>query len=377
MFGGRLATASCCIRAAADIRDAFVLPQQPEDDFKDMLSRLTDQRLHYTEVPPAEASKLFADALQRTRSLDRKLPDSAIPVLSLFERIVPEPTEEISTQQVASVADLHELMELPHYDSWFFDEGDLLGHKVKLPSGAPDAAWFRGAASKLDKTPLKDRLFAMLEHMVKWHYWDGDSNAASLIFAALKDAKHNFKKSAIVRVMLERSIYYTEDMDSFDGKVPNTESDDDPFGSEELRGTLRRRFFNDLKRPSGRHMAELDFTEIAYHQLHVAFSGYPGEKRPREDDVLDLAYETASEFIRSLFRGKDAASMVERLDKSVLAHTDLSAKERAELIQILTEGMFGFIESVCKGCNVQCLDAPRKGMADEFFSSAHPSSLSP
>jgi hypothetical protein len=387
MFGGRQATASCCIRAAADIRDAFVLPQQPDDDFEDMLRRLTDQRLYYTEVPAAEASKLFFDALERTYSLNKKLPDSAIPVISLFERIVPIDPEETALEQTAedrtaeergvSIPDLHELMDIPHYDSWFFDEGDLAGHGIKLPKAVPTANWFRTAASKLDKTPLKTRLFAMLKHMVRWHRWAGEPHASSLLSAALSEAERDFKKSAIVRAILERSVFFTDDPASFDASVPDMDQEDDPFGSEQLRGTLRRRFFNDLKRPSGLHMAELDFTEIAYHQLHAAFIGYPGEKRPREDDVLDLAYETASEFTRSLFHGKDATSMVERLDKSVSSHTDLSAKERTELIQILTDGMFGFIESVCKGCGVQCLDAPRRGMADEFFSSVHPSSVRP
>ncbi len=374
MFGGRKATASCCIRAAADIRDAFILPQQTDDDFKEMLSRLSEQRLFYVEVPKGEAAKLFLDALDRTRRMDKKLPDSAIPVIGLFERIVPETVDEAPGERSFFRSDLHILMEAPHYDSWFFDEGDLAGHAIKLPQGDPNGAWFRKAASKLAETPLKERLFAMLSHMEKWHRWAGDPDASSLIAAAAKEAERDFKGSAIVRVMLERSLFLTDESEFSDPSLKDLEDQDELFVSEQIRGTLRRRFFNNLKRPSGRHMAELDFTEIAYRQLHAAFNGFPGEKRPREDDVLDLAHKTASEFLRSLFHRKDAASMVERLDAAIAFHTDLTADERSELLRKLTDGMFGFIESVCKGCAVQCLESPKKGMADAFFSSVHPSS---
>ena len=367
------ATASCCIRAAADIRDAFVLPQQPEAEFEEMLDRLTEQRLIYTEVPPPHASALFAEALSRTRDMGRKLPDSAAPVLNLFERIVPESTAPVPGPKTVSIMDLFELMDTPYFDTWFFDEGDLAGHGIESPKGDPNTAWYRTAAAAVEQTPLKERLLAMLDHMAKWHIWAGDPYSAGMLLTARRQAASNFKRSAVVRVMLERSLYDgEEDDDPLSALVEDAIADPELYGSESLRSTFRRRFFNDLKRPSGRHLAELDFMEAAYHQLHLAFNSFPGEKRPREDDVLDLARDTAREFVKSLLNGRDAASMVENLDKTVAARCELSGRERAELIHIVADGMFAFIESACKKCDVQCLDAPRKGMADPFFSSRHP-----
>ncbi len=372
MADAHWATASCCIRTAADIRDAFVLPQQPTEEFEEMLSRLTEQRLIYTEVPVRQAASLFADALKRTRDLDRRLPDSAAPVISMFERIEPEYMDDVAAQKSVSVSALQELMESPHYDTWFFDDGDLSGHGIDSPDGVPAAAWYRDAAEALEKTPLKSRLISMLDHMVKWHIWAGDPDSAALLSAARRQAESNFKKSAVVRVMLERSLYDGDAEDPFAALAEDLESGGDMFGSEALRGTLRRRFFNELKRPAGRHLAELDFTEAAYHQLHLAFSAFPGEKRPREDEVLDLSAEIAGQFVRSLLNGRDAASMIEKLDKTVCARTELNGNERADLIHIVVEGLFGFIDAACKKCSVQCLEAPRKGMADAFFSSKHP-----
>lgn len=374
MTDANWATASCCIRAASDIRDAFVLPQQSEEDFENMLARLTEQHLMYTEVPISRGAALFFDALDRTRDMGGRLPDSATPVVSLFERIVPDFTQDALPSSSVSVAALHELLDMPRFDSWFFDEGDLAGHGIASPSGSPSSAWYREAAAIIENTPLKLRLLSMLGHMTRWHVWAGELDAAALLSAAREQAVSNFKKSAMVRVMLERSLYENEEEAgaAFDDLMDELSSEDGLYGSEELRGTLRRRFFNELKRPSGRHLAELDFMEMAYHQLHLAFSGVPGEKRPREDDVLDLCYAVAREFVRSLLNGRDAALMIEKIDKIVADRCDLTGGERTDLIHIVVDGLFNFIDSACRQCKVQCLDAPRKGMADHFFSSVHP-----
>ncbi len=372
MSESNFATASCCIRTAADIRDAFVLPGQSEEEFQEMLHHLAEQRLIYTEVPLGHAAMLFSDALNRTRELDKKLPESAVPVIHLFERIDPDFPDEVEPKKTVTAAALQALMAGPHYDTWFFDEGDLVGHGVASPEGLPTAKWFQAAGEALEKTPLKARVVSMLDHMAKWHTWAGEPRSAALLTAAKNQAESNFKKSAALRVMLERSLYDGDPDDPFAALADELATEEEPFGSESLRGTLRRRFFNELRRPAGLHLAELDFMEAAYHQLHLAFSGLPGEKRPREDDVLDLSAEVAREFVRSLLNGRAATSMVEKLDKTVSRYSDLSGTERADLIHVVVEGLFGFMDAACKKCGVQCLDSPRKGMADAFFSSKHP-----
>ncbi len=380
MSPGRSATASCCIRASSDIRDAFVLPGQPDKDFKEMLDRLSAEYLIYTEVPLEHAAMLFSESVERTQKMGKKLPDSAIPVISMFERIVPSTPEEVVPAKTISIYDIYELMDMPHYNSWFFDEGDLDGYGIRPPNEAANSsrsahsAWLKEAATLLEKTPLKARLLAMLDHMIMWHTWAGDKESASILAAAAKQARSNFKRSAIVKVMLDRSLYNSEDYENIEDDAsesyPNKSMD---IGSEELRSTIRRRFYNNLKRPSGKHMAELDFTEITYQQLHLSFSSLPGEKRPREDDILDLSHKMAEEFVIALFKGKDASFMISRLEKAAANYTELDFDERKSLIFVLIDTLFGFIDSTCRQCRVQCLHSQRKGMADYFFSVTHPS----
>ena len=366
-------TATCCIRAAQEIRDAFVFPQHDDADFDGLLEELDTEKLAHTEIPLGQAATIFNDALERTKQLGIDLPDSAMPVVSLFDRISPIPLENVTgTVPQLETEKLKVLFSSPHYTSWFFDSGDLNGHGIQPPEDLPSEDWFSEAAGILSRTPLRKRLTAMLTHMARWHQWNGEQDAAEICRTALDDLTRDFAKSAVVRVMLEESLIGESDTTN-GGMSDLGDLHLMPYGNEMLRTMLRRRFYADLKRPAGKHMAELDLTEVSYHHLQIAFSALPGEKRPREDDILNLAHEIAQTVVDSILKEYDTGRMIKNVERRLIKQfLPLTTREKSDVVTGVMEGIFAFLDSACQRCPKQCLTSSRKGMADVFFSSKHP-----
>jgi hypothetical protein len=364
-------TVTCCIRAAGEIRDAFVFPQHEEDDFNNLLDEMATEHLAHTEISLGEAATIFNEALCRTKALAQTLPTSMLPVMSFFERIEPVPLTDIGPVSCGeSVEALEKLMDLSHYCSWFFDAGDLTGHGILPPDGEATESWYQNAAKQLSCTPLKERLLGMLTHMARWHTWNGDDEAASLCESARVSVQNDFSRSALVHLMLERSLLTGPE--AFDVLLEDVDQSPRFYGDTALRTVLKRRFFSTLKRPAGRHVAELDFTEVGFNQLQLAFAQLPGEKRPREDDVLDISKEIASVVVQGMLKDSHVESMMQQIDKTLSNKTTLFWDERVEVAANVMEGIFAFVDSACQRCPSQCLQYPRKGMADVFFSKRHP-----
>ena len=364
-------TVTCCIRASGEVRDAFVFPQHEEDEFESLLEEMEAEHLVHTEISIGQAATLFNDALARTKEMDRPLPSAIAPVIALFERVKPEPSSPLDRRRGKECREnMEQLLSLPHYISWFFDAGDLTGHGIMPPENEADEDWYQYAASVLSNTPLKDRLLAMLSHMIQWHTWDGDTQSVHLCEVARESVSEDFSRSTLVRLMLERSLLSEpEDLDTL---LSDTEDVDGIYGDAVLRTVLRRRFFANLKRPSGRHVAELDFAEVVFRQLQLAFSQLPGEKRPREDDVFDISREIATVAVQGMLKDDPADAMMKKVDRLLAKYTVLGPTERVEVSDHVMEGVFLFVDSTCQRCPSQCLLSPRKGMADIFFSPSHP-----
>ena len=364
-------TLTCCIRASGEIRDSFVFPQHSEEEFDSLLDEMSAEHLSYTEISIGQAATIFNHALSRTETMERPLPGSISAVVSLFERVEPLPVQHSELKKSPFTRDkLEKLLSLPHYTSWFFDAGDLSGHGVTPPNGEADEAWFLNAAAQLSKTPLKERLLAMLQHMTYWHILDGDQCLASICSMARESVLMDFTNSHIIRLMLKRSLL--SENEALNAILSDIGKNTGLYGDSVLRTVLRRRYFTSLKRPSGRHVAELDFTEVTFHQLQVAFSQLPGEKRPREDDVLDIAMKIAKVVVKSALHNVDASAMMKKIDGFLSKYTELCPSERNEVATNVVEGVFSFVDSACQRCPNQCLKHPRKGMADVFFSPSHP-----
>ncbi len=358
-------TASCCIRAAREIRDAFVFPSQSEAEFDEMVVRMQRSgQVALAEVSPAEGAALFKEGLRRTEALGCRLPETARPVLDLYERLeaapIPDPVAVAGVSEEAFTA----LLERSYYNSWFFDAGDIVGSGIPRPTNDRQR-WIRQTARRIRETPLRDRALAMLLHMARWHRWNKEAEVSALLMAARAEVAREFETSIAARCLLERSLGVLE------GGRKSSGGEDDlawETGEGGLRAMLRRAFFSHLKRPRGRHVAELDFAEAAYVHLYAGFACLPAEKRPQEDDLLALSHTVAKTFVHAIANQLELSTVLSKLERHLRKHTLLTRPEIGELLSQVTNGMARFVESHCADCAVRCLDHPRKGMADAFFS---------
>jgi hypothetical protein len=360
-------TANCCIRVSQEIRDAYVLPAQSDEDFERMLTKMRlSRQVALAEIPAEQGATLFAEGLDRTREQGDALSDSARSVLDLFEQLKNHGIDEQTAAASVSRAALERLLTRRCYDSWFFDEGDIAGNGVPLPEDVVEERWSGQAAARLGATPVKERLLAMLRHMARWHRWNGEAAAADLLTAAREEAKREFETSAVVRLILKKSYGV------FKGTLRPFRQDDElrwkKLEDDSLRAVLRRTFFSHLKRPQGRHLEALDFTEITYQHLSLAFAALPGEKRPKEDTVLDLSHKVADAFVRATNNGLDKSSALSSLKKYMSQTMPLSPAEIDHILGRVSEGIAKFVDFTCRHCPLRCMDHPRKGMADAFFS---------
>jgi hypothetical protein len=364
-----------CIRAAQGIRDGFVLRGQSHREREELLLRFrTGLAGGLVRISLGQAATLAMRGLETGRALGHSPPAGARPALEMFEKAC-RPDEgdlpEVAPARTAPARRLSALLDRPIYDSWFLDRADLRSKGVHVPQRVTPT-WLREAAPKLNGPPLTARLVGMARYMALWHFWNAEPEEASLLSRAARDLESRFEASALVNVLLRRSVDIVgpEEIEDLPSGVA--------VGDVNLRALIRDRFLERVDRPLGRHLAQLDFTEAARLESDRIFQRVPGELRPADDDGHWIAFEAARLFADALTLGNREMEEVFRTIEGVLRKKlGLDEEQASAVARGFVGAMVSFAEDVCGRCPVRCLDAPAKRMDDLFFFDDHPADPDP
>jgi len=357
--------ADLCIRAGGDLRDglvlAHVLPEEAQG-FVDELARRS--KLALAPLSLGEAAALSLAAVDRTRVAGLPIPLEAIPALDLVGRVRPEPAPvPDDSGTTPALAQVRRLLEQPVYSAWFFDEGDMQDAlQGQPPPRQRSIAWFSKAAARLEGPGVQARLVGMALHMARWHQLLGEPGQADLCLRLARVTEDNFAHSPLVRVMLERGLKWLDETDI------NLEPMS--FGDPRLRQRLKAAFFADVCSPKGRDLARLDLTEAAYVALDDAVLDLPGHRRPRDEQLMEMAHALGRTYVNGLLGHKPGAEVL--LLRALMRVAPLGGAECEQLVGFVLPALAGFVESVCELCPVGCLGKAKRSVADAFFSPEHP-----
>ncbi len=174
--------------------------------------------------------------------------------------------------------------------------------------------------------------------------------------------------SPLLRVLLERSF---DEVRAPDAAEPETAV---ALGDPLRRQYLKSRFFVEVETPRGRDLALLDFAEAALLALENALDTLPGDTRPREDELQEVAYVMAVLFRDYVLPKVPSAATVltERMAAALAVTCRLEAEPSRQLALAVLSALVSFVDEVCGRCAVGCLHRPRAGVGPEFFATTHP-----
>lgn len=370
--------AGVTLRVTGDVQDGLLVPGSTEEDADracDDVVRSTGSP--FTRVPLPYVAALVSDGVDRSRDAGHTLPQAAWSAVGVIDRFRdpdvalqrPDPTDPEPTP-----ADVDALLERPEYrDRWYFDEGDLLGARARIPEGAGvpperEAEWLAETAALLDSPGLRGRLAAMCRHMACWHTWAKQPDLAALLASLADLCARRFADNPLVQAMLRRSLVLVRPRDFF---VPT-------IGDPALRQRLRDTFMPGLKLPRGTDLAVLDFAEIAFLCLESLCERLPGERRPRRDQVEEAAFAVGDAWARNataraMGRGiLPRAQVLRQMTADIgecLALPRHDAQVLAEEVQV---GLATFASQVCSSCPVRCLREPLRAVMRPFYQAEHP-----
>ena len=375
---GSTSLANLCLRTEREIRDGFYLPNAPEDVFDSIIEQQQLANVEFVRVSLEEAAALVHSALEpHTKNnlpldLDAQRAIACFPPSSVSLDV--ELDDKALLGQSFSVEDYEDILNYPEYDSWFFDSADFeqcgVTPPVEIDFDTDQQEEIDAAVRKLNKPNIKGRLLAMNRYMAWWAKLKGDEELVAMHLQAGKTMTEDFANSPFVEAMVAQSFFVAEMMQE------EYEDEERPLlvGDAVLRRSLRATFFSDIKVPTGRDMAALDYTEAAHLAFEYLFEKLPGDQRPRPNILPLVSYRVGKVIVESLQK-KLTGTADKLLAKVALAITSTSGldKSTSEQLAIAAVGtIFDFTETVCKQCAVACLQHPKQRMPDEFFSDEHP-----
>ncbi|MCP4604334.1 MAG: hypothetical protein GY847_28070 [Proteobacteria bacterium] len=368
-----LTVTDLCLRAGGDVRDGVIYPRRRPAEAEELLSDVQQQLgCFFVEVTLSEAAKLVSLAVKNAHEQNQPIPGDACQAVTLFERLrggfrwgggsCCSPALSVPIEKIRA------LLERPEYDdTWFFDLGDLGGGSVDPPSnGETPQDWAGRMCSRLETASIRSRLVAMSEHMARWHYWNGESDTATLCRAIAGSVRKNVANSALAQAMLERSAETIEHA---------TTELTHQFGDPSTRQHFKMHFFSNLSSPTGRDLARLDLTEASASALNAAFDLLPVERRPRDEHRDCAAYALGTIFADHVVIWRGAASSDQTVQEmsNALANTcRLTESERHEVLMTVMSSLYAFVEEICAICPVDCLKRPDDDVSEIFFTPEHP-----
>lgn len=362
---GSFNVAQVCVRAGGTLCDGFLSPRCSRAELRERMAEIT--RCTGIEFVPVALGT--AASIASAAQVGGDLSEDARAAIALFARVEGRdeehdgeaPRVEASLETIRCL-----LSRAPYEHSWFFDRGDLEGNGLALP-GPGDRLddWVAGAAPRLARPAVRQRLAAMARHMARWHRLGGEPRSAALCESAAREVERCCAESALLRAMLERSVVPAE------GEARVAEAGHDPVL---LRQHLKRVFFAAVSEPTGRDLARLDFTEAAFRALEEACLAIPSERRPREDHRVAAAFAIGRAFADFLLTGAQGPidQVIDPIERALheICHLDRGECRRA--VERVLPLLGAFIESHCARCPVACLDRVDAKLPEAFFAAAHP-----
>jgi hypothetical protein len=366
--GRRLTLADVCVRLSEDVRDGFIIPRQTQEEIDQMVLEMsTGAHTRFVRTDLGKAAALVAEAVDRTRAMGRTIPEDVRPAIARLSAVAPEAPEPLpEPAEGTSIEEVRGLLARPELArSWFFDHGDLeaggTGPAVEGPR------WVAKAARKLDAPPVRARVAAMAVYMARWYAWDGDARAASVFRALSDEIQHAFADSLLVRAMLEKS----QEMSGL--KESPEEAGLPRVGDPEHRADLRARLFAEVRKPRGRDLALLDFTEVACDALERLSPLLPGHERLRTEDLISLSHTIALQFFESFRKVEASPEKIEaRAARALSERAGLSSAASRELARGALLRLTSFVFDICETCEVGCLEKPDRDASGPFHAPQHP-----
>lgn len=420
---GRVTLALLCVRAAADLRDGYVLTAQPPEQQDKLLRAFASEAgTRFAKIPMPAAAALLKEATARTLALGMPLPADSLSALRFFERFepTPAPLPAPAPRTRLTPAALRKILGRAEYRvSWFFDDADLqasgLAEEQMPPLSSPRSALWGTALKALAEgggAGLLRRVVAMARHMALYHALREEREEAALLAAAAEATERDFARSPLCRVLLDRFLDPSaapelamnsasesgplEDPLGIEG--PRGSDDDDDLGSgltrelaaelgDEIpdlfkavtgrparRQHLKARFFAAVEEPRGRDLLLLDLTEAVTLGLQRALSLLPGDVRPRDEQQEQAAHAMAVDLRRFLLdrRRSDVKALAGRLAEELVTTCFLPSELASALALSVLLTATRFVDEVCGRCPVRCIDQPARSVGDAYFAPGHP-----
>lgn len=377
---GSSSLAILCVRAEREVRDGFYLPSVSQKEFDDLIAQQQlGANIGFVEVSLEEAAIIAHSALEQHIKSDAPLDLDAQRAISCFPHssgtLQPDFHDEELLSEVFSVADYEEMLDCPEYDSWFFDSADFDQCGVTPPDEFDfDTCQdeIDAAARKLDIPVIKERLLAMNRYMAWWCDRDDDEESSAMHLQAAEGILTDFKDSAFVKAIVARSFFVANMQ-----KGSEDEEGLFPVGDPSLRRYLRGLFFTDIKFPTGKDMAALDYTEAAHLTFEDLFDKLPGDICPRPNLLPVVSYKVGKVIAESLQKKLPgtADQLMAKVSLVIKRTTGLDKAQSDKLAIFAVATLFNFTETVCTHCTVDCLKHPKQRMPDLFFSNEHPGAL--
>lgn len=361
--GKRRRLANVVLRATGEIRDGFYDGDVTTEFVEQMIDRVeTETSTRHAKVSMAQASYLVTHAMNMTTANDGRVPADARIAVQAITKTLPAKPEPVPTAERVDEAFLREALEHDLvFESWFFDDGDLGGLEPPK-SGKVTKAWHAKATKQLEPV-AKARVYGMARHHAWWSQAVDDLESASQFAAAAQEVEADFRGSTLVRLMLEKTL-----------ALPDSADDDMLAGpaighDEGLRRRLKTLYFADVKRPTGRDLARLDFTEVAYAALSHAYTTFPSERRPPDEVLLETAAALGPALATMIIDQQMGDANLKALFDASPGLTDA---EKQTLMSLPFQLALGFAEDVCEQCPVRCIDKPKGSFAKAFDDARHP-----
>ncbi len=155
-----------------------------------------------------------------------------------------------------------------------------------------------------------------------------------------------------------------------------------PEGHGEIGDPLRRERlralgFPRLGNPKGKHMAYLDFAEVAHQNLE-SISALKGDDYLAEEAFYHVALALAKAYVDAFFELGDGRLLpsdrkrFRRLLNAMQKHGGLDADRAQGLWDWMTDHFQDFEDSICIDCPVACLERPTGNLEVWFLSEKHP-----
>jgi len=375
--GGR-SMVNLCIRAGADVREAMVVARETRKGLREHLELVRNAAMcDFVPIELGLAAALAQEAVHRTREeMGEPLPPEAHGALALLGRVpavelpaLPSPAATVTLDTVDDV-----LLERI-YSAWFLDVGDLNEAGVSPPSVEGEVgedAWRMNAARQVAAVPrLRRRLETMARHMALWYLLGAKHNLARMMVALAEGVadEGTAADSPLVHALLLRSLDAVPEQARALSEIDVVKAIGDP----DCREALRAELFPVLSDPRGRDLALLDLTEAAESAVAQFGASLPGHRRPRSGETVPLAASMARAFLDATGRREsDPGALVQGMAAAAAEVSRLDGEERETLAQVAVGALVTFVNAICDGCPVRCLDRPQARMKRAFFTDRHP-----